>query len=42
MCPVSDLQLPVHILHSPFDRDLAPEQLLADLFIRKAIRCQPH
>lgn len=42
MCPVSDLQLPVNILHSAFDRDLAPEQLLADLFIRKAIRCQPH
>src|SRR6266705_227769 len=42
MGAVSDLQLPIDILHLTFDLDLAPEQLLSDLFIRTSIRYKPH
>src|SRR5258706_5668906 len=36
--PISDLQLPVNILHLAFDLNFAPEQLLPDLFIRPSLR----
>src|SRR2546426_5843082 len=39
---ISDLQLPVNILHLTFDLDLTPKYLLSDLFIRPSLCCKSH